>query len=240
MPVIPYPEFDKYKPQGFKGVFVGGCVEQGDGSSFRAKAHAHNDPKYPYFGWICVRSAKRLYTRPGQPSNLMWHELCHILAPGHSHDDTWRQKAREQGVYIGKRYRKKRRNLMTVVEKKEDILVNMQAVITDPDAKPIGPAKDGGQWFKNPKTGALYRVDKSGDGYEVKETKQVSQTSARKAKVGGPSRKEMMEEAKAKKIKYFRILSKSELIQVLTKETTPDKLAAIQKDAIKRWRKTSK
>jgi hypothetical protein len=83
-------------------------------------------------------------------------------------------------------------------------------------------------------------VDKSGDGYEVKETKQVSQTSARKAKVGGPSRKEMMEEAKAKKIKYFRILSKSELIQVLTKETTPDKLAAIQKDAIKRWRKTSK
>jgi hypothetical protein len=237
MPVIPYPEFDKYKPQGFKGVFVGGCVERGDGSSFRAKAHAHNDPKYPYFGWICVRSAKRLYTRPGQPSNLMWHELCHLLTPGHSHDDAWRQRSREHGVYIGKRYEKKERNAMTVVEKKEDVLVKMQAVITDPDAKPIGPAKDGGQWFKNPKTGALYRVDKSGDGYEVKETKQVSQTSARKAKASGLSRKDLMEEAKKRGIKYFRILNKEELVQALAKETTPEKLAKIQEEAIRRWKK---
>jgi len=126
---------------------------------------------------------------------------------------------------------------MTVVEKKEDILVNMQAVITDPDAKPIGPAKDGGQWFKNPKTGALYRVDKSGDGYEVKETKQVSQTSARKAKASGLSRKDLMEEAKKRGIKYFRILNKEELVQALAKETTPEKLAKIQEEAIRRWKK---
>ena len=126
MPVVEFPEFEKYKTQGFKGVFVGGCIERGDGSSFRAKAHAHNEPYikvdsiivkdehgnpkvWKHFGWICVRSAKRLYTRPGQPSNLMWHELCHILTPGHSHDDVWRAKAREYGVYIGKRYAKQRR-----------------------------------------------------------------------------------------------------------------------------------
>ena len=45
-----------------KGIFVGGCVKRGEGSSFRASAHCHNDkcPQYPAFGWICFRSAKRI------------------------------------------------------------------------------------------------------------------------------------------------------------------------------------
>jgi len=79
MPIVEFPEFEQFKAHGYKGVFVGGCIRRGDGSSFRAKAHAHCYKRDKLFGWICVRSAKRLYARPGQPSNLMWHEMSHII-----------------------------------------------------------------------------------------------------------------------------------------------------------------
>jgi hypothetical protein len=46
-----------------------------------------------------------------------------------------------------------------------------------------------------------------------------------------------MEEAKKRGIKYFRILNKEELVQALAKETTPEKLAKIQEEAIRRWKK---
>ena len=96
-----------------KGVFIGGCVERGVGSSFRAKAHAHNRKKDPYFGWICLRSIKRagevkrnLITKPSQ---LLYHEYAHILTPDHYHDDTWRKKMKELGQPIPEQYKKKPR-----------------------------------------------------------------------------------------------------------------------------------
>lgn len=70
-------------------VFVSGCVERGDGSSFRKQGHAHNYKTDPYFGWICIRSPKRLYTSSGSPSRLMMEEVAHILTPNHKHDATW-------------------------------------------------------------------------------------------------------------------------------------------------------
>ena len=80
MPLIDY-QFPE--PYGVINVFVGGCVERGDSSSFRAKAHAHT--KGEYKGTICVRSQKRLYTQSGKPSHLMWHELAHIVTgEGHT------------------------------------------------------------------------------------------------------------------------------------------------------------
>jgi len=71
------------------GVFVGGCVERGDGSRFRRKAHAHTQGTHK--GWICVLSAKRLVERM-----LTLHELAHIIT-GLGHVDKWREKCLELG-----------------------------------------------------------------------------------------------------------------------------------------------
>jgi hypothetical protein len=71
---VPFPEFPKAR------VFVGGCVERGDGSSFRAHAHAHiRDNEWR--GWICIRSKKpeTLRLADGEPTNLLKHEYAHIL-----------------------------------------------------------------------------------------------------------------------------------------------------------------
>lgn len=65
-----------------KGVFVGGCVTRGVGSSFRAKAHAHCHGSHA--GWLCFRRADRLRCR-----ELVIHELAHLVA-GAGHTDAWR------------------------------------------------------------------------------------------------------------------------------------------------------
>ena len=66
-----------------KGVFVGGCIERGVGSSFRAKAHAHCKGG-EFVGWLCFRRADRLTNR-----TIVIHELAHLVT-GHGHTDTWR------------------------------------------------------------------------------------------------------------------------------------------------------
>jgi hypothetical protein len=49
-------------------------------------------------------------------------------------------------------------------------------------------------------------------------------------------RQKLMEIAKAKKIVYFRIMNKAELVEVLKSGTTTKRIAEIQKIAIKRWK----
>lgn len=102
----PYPAFAAY-PE-FRGLFVGGCVTRGVGSSFRHQAHAHIDPTDEHLGWICVRSWRRLHTAAGRPSQIMLHELAHLLT-GQGHTDKWRAAARELGYRLPAHYRKRPR-----------------------------------------------------------------------------------------------------------------------------------
>lgn len=94
---IKFKHFDEYRATGLlKGIFLAGCVERGDRSSFRRKAHAHNGDKgHPFEGWICVRSRHRLMTRTGKPSELMLHEMAHLLAPNQWHNPTFKRRLKE-------------------------------------------------------------------------------------------------------------------------------------------------
>ena len=89
---------------GFRGIFVGGCIERKEGSSFRAKAHAHlvkHKGKYSkYGGWICIRSAKRL-----SQINLLRHELAHIIV-GQGHTKKFYECVRRIGGSITKNDRR--------------------------------------------------------------------------------------------------------------------------------------
>ena len=104
--VIQFQQFSVYPA--LKGFFVGGCIERGEGSSFRAKAHAHRSDTDKFKGWVCIRSIKRVYMIDGiRPSNLILHELAHILLPHkHWHDDTWMLKVNELGGNIDKQYKR--------------------------------------------------------------------------------------------------------------------------------------
>lgn len=131
----------------------------------------------------------------------------------------------------------------TVAEdaKKEGALrVEMQAVIKDPEAKYMGPAKGGGKWFKNHKTGTLYCVDKGEAGYEVKETRKPKEETVKAIKktikTGEPTRQELMETARLKKITNFRVMNKAELAEVVKESTTKSRIKEIQEIAVKRWK----
>lgn len=90
------------------GLFIGGCVERGVGSSFRAQAHAHDDPTDPHHLWICVRSYRRLVLQHRHGwSQLMLHEMAHLAAPG-GHHDRWRAAARTLGYRVPMRYQPNR------------------------------------------------------------------------------------------------------------------------------------
>lgn len=79
-----------------KGIFLNGCVDRGDGSSFRRKAHAHTSGQNQ--GWICVRGMKNLESK-----NLMLHEVAHILTL-QGHTIKWMKKYVEIGGDINSDY----------------------------------------------------------------------------------------------------------------------------------------
>ena len=78
-----YPDSLKPHAAHIKGIFVCGCISRGEGSRFRAKAHAHTTGKHK--GWLCVLSAKRL----PEPM-LMLHEVAHLISE-EGHTAKWRE-----------------------------------------------------------------------------------------------------------------------------------------------------
>jgi hypothetical protein len=83
------------------GIFVGGCVDRGVGSSFRAQAHAHIEG--PHLGWICIRGWRRFHNK-----SLLLHELAHVVS-GQGHTDKWREMLRALGGRVPAHHKKKRR-----------------------------------------------------------------------------------------------------------------------------------
>lgn len=113
MPIVTVQGMENF-PQ-VKGVFVGGCVSRGDGSRFRALAHAHTTKSDDHYHWICVLSKRRpLNTESGNLSQLMLHEVAHILTDN-GHTDKWRKAARELGYKLPKHYWPKKKVVRTTI-----------------------------------------------------------------------------------------------------------------------------
>lgn len=125
------------------------------------------------------------------------------------------------------------------VKKESVVRQEMQKITGDQDARYMGVAKDGGKWFKNHKTGTLYRIDIGTNGYELKETRKAQvvkeKTLKKRTKGDGPTRNELMLAVKAKKIANFRVMNKAELAEILKPDTTPSRIKEIQEIAVKRW-----
>ena len=52
----------------------------------------------------------------------------------------------------------------------------------------------------------------------------------------GPSRNELMEAVRARKVKNFRVMNKEELAEVMKDGTTAGRIKEIQEIAVKRWK----
>ena len=105
--------------------------------------------------------------------------------------------------------------------------------------KKMGLAKAGGNWYRS-QAGKLYRIQEINGEYKLMETKEQTvpaQKKQTKKSIIGPSRKELMAQAKKMGIKYHRILNRQELIDVLHEGATADDIKHIVETAIKRWKK---
>jgi hypothetical protein len=70
---------DKLYREGFRGVFLGGCIERKEGSNIRRSGHCHLR-KDPFFGYICIKSKKpERCVKDGKLTNLFKHELAHLI-----------------------------------------------------------------------------------------------------------------------------------------------------------------
>lgn len=74
------------------GIYVGdGCVSGVDPLAWkRIDAHAHALEDDEWRGWICVAQPRDVRTPKGRPTQVLWHELAHILARNGAHGTKWR------------------------------------------------------------------------------------------------------------------------------------------------------
>jgi len=113
--LIPADLCDKLYRDGFRGVWLGGCIERKEGSNIRRSAHSHSK-KDNYFGWICMKSAKpERFISNGKLTNLAKHELAHLIAEnrtGRSYGRDFCKAALELGYRLQKYEHKSVRNAM--------------------------------------------------------------------------------------------------------------------------------
>ena len=96
--LIPLEVYDKIFKAGYRGTFLGGCIERKEGSNIRRSGHCHNhgkshdkwiekNPAYAnnrncadYGGWICMKSRKtERCVVDGKLTSLFKHELAHLI-----------------------------------------------------------------------------------------------------------------------------------------------------------------
>ena len=83
--LIPLEIFERAFKAGYRGTFLGGCIERKEGSSIRRSGHAHcglkrDKTKSPHHGWICIKSKKpERCVKNGKPTMMFLHELAHII-----------------------------------------------------------------------------------------------------------------------------------------------------------------
>jgi len=109
------------------GVYVGqGCITGKDPLDWiHILAHAHNRKDEEYFGWICIRDAKMAFTKLGNPSLVMKHEVAHLIANDQGHTKKWREVLTQMGgASEAKKYliSKKKPTILNnkVIESKEE------------------------------------------------------------------------------------------------------------------------
>jgi len=109
------------------GVYVGqGCISGEDPLEWiDILAHAHNKKDEEYFGWICIRDAKMAFTKLGNPSLVMKHEVAHLIANDQGHTKKWREILTQMGGGVeAKKYliSKKTHNILDskLIQSKED------------------------------------------------------------------------------------------------------------------------
>ena len=139
---------------------------------------------------------------------------------------------------------------IAAVEQQEKIQLDPAQLTTDANVKRLGPAKEGGTWFRNVKSGALYRVDTIEGTLKIVETKKIAEKAAGKAKepakkaakaapeAKGDSRAAMMQQAKVKGYKYYRILSKDNLRLILDTKCSAGERDKIIEAAKKKWQQS--
>lgn len=107
--LIPLEIYEKLFKYGYRGTFLGGCVERGEGSNIRRSAHCHNHGKQAqkhngkYGGWICIKSSKpEKCVENGKLTPLFKHELAHLIAMargGSGYGKGFKQACNELGLF---------------------------------------------------------------------------------------------------------------------------------------------
>ena len=84
--LIPLDVYEKIFKAGYRGTFLGGCIERKEGSNIRRSGHCHWHGKAAkkagtiYGGWVCIKSRKpETCVKDGKLTPLFKHELAHLL-----------------------------------------------------------------------------------------------------------------------------------------------------------------
>lgn len=108
--LIPLELYERVFKAGYRGTFLGGCIERKEGSNIRHSAHCHcglkkDKSKYPHHGFICIKSKKpeKCINKNGKPTLMFLHELAHLICVGENKGNGYGKKFFEVARSIGYR-----------------------------------------------------------------------------------------------------------------------------------------